>query len=192
MHKYLLIFMLCLSGLSWAEGPTPELLRLNPQGVAIDGYSPVSYFQRGKAEQGSAEFSASYKGATYWFTDARQVAMFNENPDQFLPAHGGWCSLMLSGSGQRTPANPESWVMVDGQLLLFWSGTFKDMEINGLKNWESKTKGSEKKALKRLATANKTWDAIIAGKKEGAIILFNEDDEGRVTPAQLLVAKKNF
>jgi YHS domain-containing protein len=169
-----------------------EFVRTNPEGVGIDGYSPVSYFDNQKAEKGSAEFAAEFEGVTYWLTDYSQMMKFTYNPKKYLPAHGGWCSLMLSGSGQRTPANPESWTMVDGELLLFWSGTFKDMEINGLSNWESKTEGSEKKASKRMKDANKTWEGILEGKKKGQIVLFNTGDGERISEDQLKKAKRNF
>jgi len=56
----------------------------------------------------------------------------------YRPAHGGWCSLMLSGSGNLTPADPETFKIVDGQLLLFWSGEFNGNAVDGLANWESK------------------------------------------------------
>lgn len=190
--KRFLPFLLLLNSFGSLANEATTAIRLNPQGVAIDGYSPVSYFVNEKAEVGSPEFSADHAGATYWFTDAAQVELFEQDPEQYLPAHGGWCSLMLSGSGNRTAANPESWTMVDGQLLLFWSGTFNDMEINGLSNWGSKTQGKAKKESKRLKDANKTWAAIVDGKKKGQIVLFNETDGERMSAAQLESAKRSF
>jgi hypothetical protein len=141
---------------------------LDENGLAIDGYSPVSYFERGKAELGSSEYAVTHKGITYQLTDAQQVETFNADPDAYEPAHGGWCSLMFSGSGKRTRANPESFKIVNGQLLLFWAGELKGNYIDGAKNWE--TREDEQKTL---AKANETWAKIVAGKKRAKIVEFN-------------------
>lgn len=179
MKKFMAcIFMLLLAPVWAAEIPPAELLRLDDNGLAIDGYSPVSYIQRGKAERGSPVFTSVYEAATYQFTDQQQIDIFEQYPERYIPVHGGWCSLMLSGSGNLTPANPESWKIVDGQLLMFWSGTYNGMEINGLSNWEKKTGGKEKAEAKRLADANKTWSKITEGKKKPTIVLFSERDKG--------------
>ena len=137
----LLLVLLWLTMLTACAGEPlgyAELSRQGPVGVAIDGYSPVSYFTDGASEKGSAEFEVSHNGTSYWLTSAEQVNTFKSNPDRYQPAHGGWCSLMLTGSGQLTPANPESFRIVDDRLLLFWSGDFKGQAIDGSRNWHSK------------------------------------------------------
>ena len=93
--------------------------------------------------------------------------MFRADPAKYEPAHGGWCSLMMAGSGQRTKANPESFKIVNGQLLLFWAGEHKGNYISGLKNWESRE--DEQAQLKQ---ANQTWAEIRAGKKKSKIRVF--------------------
>lgn len=159
-------------------------------GLAIDGYSPVSYFQRDQAEKGNPEFSVTHQGITYWLTDQEQVDLFQQNPDKYAPAHGGWCSLMLSGSGSRTPANPESWKIVDDRLLLFWSGDYKGMAISGLKNWHSKTNREYDQELQRLGVADQTWAAILNGERESEIQFFNTGDMERVSEAQKAAGKR--
>lgn len=164
----------CASEVGTRAGAEPEarpglrFYALDDDGLAIDGYSPVSYFQRGKAEKGSPEFAVTHKGVTYHLTDAEQVEMFNADPEAYEPAHGGWCSLMFSGSGQRTRANPESFKIVDDQLLLFWAGEFKGRTIDGAKNWETR---EDEQAT--LAKANETWAKVVAGKKRAKIVEFD-------------------
>ncbi|NVK21471.1 MAG: hypothetical protein HWD86_03040 [Kangiellaceae bacterium] len=165
-----------------------NLMQQNDQGVAIDGYSPVSYFERGKAEPGSPQFSAHYNGVTYWLTDSAQLLAFNANPEKYAPAHGGWCSLMMSGSGNLTPANPESWKIVNGKLLLFWAGQYKDMQISGLKNWASKTNNETDRELKRLADAEEQWQEIQQGKNTG-LVIFSQKDNERLNAQQRAMAK---
>ena len=159
---------------------TLDLLRISDENVAIDGYSPVSYFQHGRAEQGSAEYNVQHEGITYFLTGLDQVEFFEADPGRYQPAHGGWCSLMLSGSGQRTPANPESFKIIDDKLLMFWHGDYNGQTISGLKNWASKTDNDPVKEMERLLDADKTWQKILEGRKDSPIVLFNERDKDRI------------
>lgn len=186
MIKILVPLVLLLTSASVAIAGDLDLVRKNNQGVAIDGYSPVSYFQHGKPEQGSAAFSSEFQGATYWFTDAEQVALFEASPEKHTPAHGGWCSLMLSGSGRLAAANPESFKIVDDRLLLFWAGDFNGQAISGLANWESK--GPDEKTLKK---ADKTWQALLSGKSDAEIIVFADHDYARLSDQDQAVAIKH-
>lgn len=170
-----------------ADFTAEQVLRANDAGVAIDGYSPVSYFQRGIAEAGSAGFAARHRGITYWMTDGEQLAAFQADPDRYAPAHGGWCSLMLTGSGRLTPANPETFKIVDGKLLMFWSGDYNDMSINGRSNWESKFPDAETE-LGAMHKADAVWQAIASGEKRARITLFNDDDRDRVAEHHRAVA----
>ena len=52
---------------------------LPSHGVALEGYSPVSYFEMGNAERGNALFSVLHEGVTYHLTSARQVETFKRN-----------------------------------------------------------------------------------------------------------------
>ena len=144
-----------------------ELYSLDENGVAVDGYSPVSYFERGKAERGSPDFAVTHEGITYYLTDAAQVESFERSPHSYEPAHGGWCSLMIAGSGNRTRANPESFKTVDGQLLLFWSGDYKGQFISGVRNWNSRDD-----EMAELRKSNENWARILAGKKKSKIVTF--------------------
>jgi len=180
-----------LTGTAMA-GPSHAMIQQNDQGVALDGYSPVSYFQRDKAEKGSADYTAMHQGVRYHLTDAEQLEMFNADPVRYVPAHGGWCSLMLSGSGNLTPANPHSYKIVDGQLLLFWSGDYKGQAVSGLSNWHSKTDSKANKESKRLHKANKAWEKIQKGKRTPHLLVFSPDDDGRLSAEQRAAAKKQY
>lgn len=191
--KHLIILTLLILNV-WTLGHASEatMTRTNAQGLGIDGYSPVSYFEHNRAELGSAEYEWSWDGVRYRFTSQNQLQQFKQNPEQYLPAHGGWCSLMLSGSGNLTPANPESFTIVDGQLLLFWQGEYKGQHISGLSNWKSKTKGKLKKARKRLNKANQTWDKIVAGQAQPKLLLFADSDRERLDARRLKQAQKAY
>ncbi len=185
------MLLLTLSLFSQATEQNPHV-RINAAGLGLDGYSPVSYFEHGQAELGSAAFEHPYQGVTYRLTNAQQLQQFRNDPEAYLPAHGGWCSLMLSGSGRMTPANPESFTIVDGQLLLFWDGQFKGQAVSGLSNWHSKTNHDPKKERKRLHSANKTWQKIKQGKKAPQVVIFDAADQARLSQKWLSKAKKKY
>lgn len=90
---------------------------LPAHGVALDGYSPVSYFD-GVAERGDALFSVEHDGVTYHLTSADQVSTFRRDPQRFVPAFGGWCAFGMSVS-DKFPVDPTNFMIVDGRLLVF-------------------------------------------------------------------------
>ena len=108
-------------------------------GVAIEGYSPVSYFD-GKAEQGSAMFAVEHDGITYHLTNSNQVATFTKNPTKFVPAFGGWCAFGMAVQ-DKFPVDPTNFKIVDGQILLF----LKNTGVDALEIWNGK---SEQAVLK--------------------------------------------
>ena len=150
--------------------------QLNDSNVALQGYSPVSYFTEGKAEAGNAKFQSSYKGVTYYFTSAAQKVLFDAQPEKYEPAHGGWCSVMMAGSGNRVIADPERFKIVDDKLLVFYRGVAPNgAKVDGGEIWDQRTRsGNPKKQAKNesrmLKKADKAWREIRAGKRRSRII----------------------
>lgn len=91
-------------------------------GAVVGGYDVVAYHTMGKPTEGSAEFSATYQGATWNFASAENLEMFNADPAKFAPAYGGWCSAGAS-KGKKVPTKPDLFAIVDGQLYLNSSPT---------------------------------------------------------------------
>ena len=85
--------------------------------AVVGGYDVVAYHTVGKPTQGSAEFSATYQGATWHFASAENLELFNSDPAKYAPAYGGWCSAGAS-KGKKVPTKPDLWAIVDGQLYL--------------------------------------------------------------------------
>ncbi len=192
MNKFSLVLVLFLAAACTGEPRSvAEQSRHGTDSVAIDGYSPVSYFTDGKAERGTPDFAVPYDGLTYWLTDASQVELFNENPEHYAPAHRGWCSLMLTGSGNLAVANPESFKIVDDRLLLFWGGDFKGQLIDGRKNWDSKFADAVAETT-LLGKADATWGRLLSGDKSENVVFFNPNDETRVNEARRLAGKKLY
>ena len=86
--------------------------------VALKGYDPVSYFTEGKPQKGSADFSASFEDAIYWFKDAKHHALFVADPGRYAPQFDGWCAMSLT-RGELVEVDPEAWVIAEGKLYVF-------------------------------------------------------------------------
>lgn len=87
------------------------------EAAVVGGYDVVAYHTAGKPAKGSADFSATYQGATWHFSSAENQALFKADPAKYAPAYGGWCSAGAS-KGKKVPTKPELWAIVDGQLYL--------------------------------------------------------------------------
>src|SRR5215472_14475103 len=73
-----------------------EVVNVDKNGLALQGYDPVGYFTDGKPVKGSPEFTATYKGATYQFASAEHRDAFNESPAKYEPQFGGFCGYAAS------------------------------------------------------------------------------------------------
>lgn len=117
-------------------------------GVAIEGYSPVSYFA-GRAERGSALFAVEHNGVTYHLTGEDQVAAFRKEPAKYEPAFGGWCAFGMSVN-DKFPVDPTCFQIVDGRLFLF----LRNAGIDARELWNG---GVEKELL---AKARAHWKKV--------------------------------
>lgn len=112
-----------LSGLA-ALTPHPALLAaesLLPERtgrIALSGYDPVSYFTVGRPEMGSADFSADFDDATYWFKSAETRALFLADPDRYAPQFAGFCAVTVA-RGEKAEPDPHAWTISDGKLYVF-------------------------------------------------------------------------
>jgi YHS domain-containing protein len=118
-------------------------------GVGLEGYSPVSYFTVGRAEQGDSRFAVEHHGVTYHLTSAEQVAMFNENPDRYEPQCGGWCAFGMTVE-DKFPVDPTKFRIIDDRLYLF----LNNEQINAADLWEQ----GDDAALVRKANAH--WKKV--------------------------------
>lgn len=100
-----------------ADTPRPINTLGSREGIAIRGYDPVAYFRDGGPRPGKSEFSVSHGGATWRFANAEHKALFEADPQRYLPAYGGFCAYGTS-RGYLVKIEPEAWSIVDGRLYL--------------------------------------------------------------------------
>lgn len=117
--------------------------------IALNGYSPVSYIEEGKAQLGKKEYKTTHDGLTYYFINKKQLDKFKKSPTKYKPQYGGWCAFAVSLGGKFRP-EPKSFRIVDGKLYMFTV----NVEGDFVKVWEKE--GKEK----HIAQANKNWRSM--------------------------------
>ncbi len=137
MKRKLFLAFLVLAAWS-AMAAAKELLNVDGNGVAIQGYDPVAFFTDNRPIKGSPQFQSEYKGAKYYFVSSEHKAAFEKEPAKYEPQFGGYCAYGVS-HGRKAPIKIEAWQIVNGRLLMQY-----DLDIKGEFNRDQQ--GSLKKA----------------------------------------------
>lgn len=125
---------------------TPRFNTLgSPGGAAIKGYDPVAYFTAGTPTPGTSEHAVVHGGARWLFASARNKALFEDNPERYLPAYGGYCAYGVS-RGYLVKIEPDAWTIRDGRLYLNY-----DLSVKA--QWDRDPAGYIRKA-------DKNWPAL--------------------------------
>ncbi|MEM9295525.1 MAG: YHS domain-containing (seleno)protein [Planctomycetota bacterium] len=142
-------------------GPTgPDGLPQNlSDGVALHGYDPVAYFPEGgrAPTPGSPQITAEWNGATYRFASQEHRELFEERPEKYAPAYHGYCAYAVADDA-LVDVDPESYLIQDGRLLLFYKDFFTDTRSL----W-----GEEPDALRERADGHWAERARRAGASSG-------------------------
>lgn len=128
-----------------ADMPRPVNTLGSPDGLAIRGYDPVAYFRDGGPRLGKPEFETNHGGATWRFASAAHKALFEADPQRYLPAYGGFCAYGTS-RGYLVKIEPEAWSIVDGRLYL-------NYDLGVRKTWLAKTQTY-------IARAEANWPSL--------------------------------
>ena len=129
----LLVGLLGVAGLVQAgEGQAGHYCTIG-QGVGLGGYDPVSYFPEGgsKPMKGFVLRSFEYDGVTYRFASDANLESFKKAPTKYLPVYGGWCAWAVAKLGKKVDVDPESFLVRNGKLYLFYN----HHELNTRADW---------------------------------------------------------
>lgn len=143
----LLILTLCFGLSPFAQAK--DLLNLDKDGLAIQGYDPVAFFLDGKPVKGKPEIYATRHGALYYFASAEHKMLFQKEPAKYEPSFGGFCAFGVSRN-KLVEIDVNAFQIVDGRLLLQYS---KDVR----ENFNKDTQGNLKKA-------DQNWPALLDKK----------------------------
>ncbi|MGD9870238.1 MAG: YHS domain-containing (seleno)protein [Thauera sp.] len=123
-----------------SEGESKRLL--------LKGYDVVSYFAENRAQPGKPDIASQYEGVDLRFASPEHKALFDQDPQRFLPQFGGYCA---NGVAYGIPwgGDPEHWRIYDGRLYIFGSAfSIEAFELEREAN---------------LQRAHQLWDEEIAG-----------------------------
>ena len=86
-------------------------------GVILAGHDAVAYFTQNTPVLGSSEYTAVHNDAIYRFSSAKNRDLFNQAPEKYAPAYGGYCSTGTS-FGKKFEVDGKAFKIVDGQLYV--------------------------------------------------------------------------
>ena len=89
-------------------------------GLAIRGTDPVAYFAGNGPVAGSVDYQVMWKGATWRFASAENMARFEADPMGFAPQYGGYCAFAMS-RGYIASTDPDAWTLHEGKVYLNYS-----------------------------------------------------------------------
>lgn len=112
---------------------------------AVQGYDVVSYQTGKRPIRGNGNFVSTHKEATYLFSSKANLETFENNPEKYVPAYGGYCAFGAS-VGKKFIGDPEVWRIVDGALYL-------NLDTGIQAEWLKDVPG-------RIKTANTKWKEI--------------------------------
>ncbi|QHT69740.1 YHS domain-containing protein [Rhodocytophaga rosea] len=113
---------------------------------AINGYDAVAYFTEGKPVEGKKEYSHTWKGAEWYFSNQQNLKVFESNPEKFAPQYGGYCAYGMS-RGYKATTEPDAWTIVDNKLYLNYNTEVRSM-------WKQKQE-------EYIKIANSYWPKVL-------------------------------
>ena len=126
--RSLSLFLLLLSSPVFAAGESRWFT--DADGVAIGGYDPVAYPTEDRAVRGHARWSEQYDGATFYFSSEQNRELFRQAPAASVPAFGGYCAFGMGAKNARVPADPRTFEIYNGHLLLFFNDFYQGDPVN--------------------------------------------------------------
>ena len=135
----------------------------------MDGYDLVAYqsLQRGQdGIRGSDQHIAHYKGHDFWFATAENKVTFEQDPERYLPAYGGFCAWGVANEREpkwpwsRTHMGPpcgssDGWYVDNDKLYCAFNKHFIEMFFED--------------AAANIPLANERWSEWFGNLTEGPI-----------------------
>ena len=90
---------------------------VDENGVILAGHDVVAYFTQSEAVEGSADLTAVYNDAIYRFSSAENRDAFNEAPEKYAPAYGGFCAYGAA-LGKKFAIDGKAFEVLDGKLYV--------------------------------------------------------------------------
>ena len=147
MNRFTLTLAAAASALTFATAAFAGPQYIDRTGYAASGYDVVGYFSltqvpvgqtQARPVPGNADITAEYNGAKFAFSSTENRDTFLANPAKYAPQYDGHCAYGVA-QGNKVPANPNLWRIVDGKLYLNITVDIEDY-------WEDNIPGNLKKS----------------------------------------------
>ncbi len=145
--KFLMISALSLLIAATAFGAERDRVFQAQEGIAINGYDPVAYFEENGPKKGSSEFTVEWDGATWLFASSENRDKFESDPEKWAPAYGGYCAWAVS-KNYLASTDPDAWSIVDDRLYLNFNKQIRS-------RWS-------KNPARNIRRADKNWPGVLS------------------------------
>jgi YHS domain-containing protein len=149
-----------------------------PAPLAIGGYDPTLYFNRGTALRGKPDYVVEYKGATYRFRTEANKKEFVARPFRYLPQYQGLDAYGIF-LGQIVKANPRLWSVEGGRLYFFSTADRRDAWLRSRDSHRRRADKNWPRIEIGLARANEQGEAdaarAAAAETQGCGQVFREN-----------------
>ncbi len=98
--------------------PVNAMKDANDARVMLAGHDVVSYFTENTHRLGKPEIKSEYKGVTFRFSKPEHKALFDGQPEKYLPQYGGYCANGIV-YGIPWGGDADAWRIVNGKLYIF-------------------------------------------------------------------------
>ena len=116
--------------------------------LMLFGHDVVSYFTEKTHKPGNPAIKSVYKGVTFRFSKPEHKALFDANPERYLPQFGGYCTNGIV-YGIPWGGDADTWRMIDGKLYIFGGAASRDAFLLDVP--------------RNMALANKYWSEEVNG-----------------------------
>ncbi len=127
----------------------------NEENVVLEGYDLVAYQLLDKPVKGNGMFRTEYDGVIFHFSSAENQKTFADNPEKYLPKYNGYCAFAVAAKNAKVPANPDSFKLYNGELLVFFNDDYEGEKFNTKIPWNADEKLMHFNAEKNWATLSK-------------------------------------
>lgn len=153
--RFFFFAVIAMSCFFFCQSLQAQEIFTNKQGVAINGYDAVAYFDDGKASAGKADYSTVWRGATWYFASEKHRDTFVQSPEKYAPQYGGFCAFGMCLKKKQYPTDPAlAWKIINGKLYL---------------NYDKKTQELFEKNLsaETFIQGDANWSALLQAAKQG-------------------------
>ena len=130
--------------------------------LMLFGHDVVSYFTEGTHKKGQPTIKSVYKEVTFRFSKPEHKALFDKEPEKYIPQYGGYCA---NGLVYAIPwgGDADAWMIREGKLYIFGGQGSRDAYMLDVpknqaladKYWKEEVSGSN-------AFFQRTWRTTLA------------------------------